>query len=124
MLSFLTTSTSLTLVFSTVFCFSFSLDSLYSKEEISLLEGLIEPFSPAGKHMRKEYDFKTNYWSAIPGGIPSFLINGVCIKNNDFSSETIEEIGNLFPNATVFKGDLEVVRYPQSQVSQSDKKNL
>lgn len=32
-----------------------------------------------------------------------FLINDVCIKNNQLSDETIDEISKLFPNATFLK---------------------
>lgn len=87
------------------------LHELYTKEEIEMFDKLIEPLSPAGLDMRKEYEFKTNYWSAIPGGIPSFLINGICIKNNAFTEATLDEVSKLFPNATIFNGNLDVVRY-------------
>ena len=86
--------------------------SLYSTNELEILEELIEPISPAGKNMRKNYDFKTNYWSAIPGGIPSKLINGICVKNNNYSSEELDEISNLFPSAVVFDSNKKVLRYP------------
>ena len=53
---------------------------LYTPNELEILEELVEPLSPVGKEMIKAYDFKTNYWSAIPGGIPFKLVNGICIK--------------------------------------------
>lgn len=86
--------------------------SLYTSDELELLEELIEPLSPSGKDMRKSYDFKTNYWSAIPGGIPSKLINGVCIKNNDYSEEQLDEISSLFSNAVIFDSSKKILRYP------------
>lgn len=86
--------------------------SLYTSDELEILEELIEPISPAGKNMRKPYDFKTNYWSAIPGGIPSELINGICIKNNNYSEDELDEISALFPNAVVFDSSKKVLRYP------------
>ena len=86
--------------------------TLYTPEELDILEKLIEPISPSGKDMRKPYNFKTNYWSAIPGGIPSELINGICIKNNNYSEEELDEISRLFPNATIFKNNLVIVHYP------------
>ena len=86
--------------------------SMYSSDELLILEELIEPISPAGKDMRKTYNFKTNYWSAIPGGIPSKLINGLCVKNNNYSSEELDEINNLFPSAVVFDSNKKVLRYP------------
>lgn len=88
------------------------IDKLYTKEEIDLFEKLIEPLSPGGKDMRRDFDFKTNYWSAIPGGIPPFLINGICIKKNDYTEEQLDEINKMFPNAIIFKNDLDIVRYP------------
>ncbi len=93
------------------------LNELYTKEEIELFDKLIEPFSPAGKNMRKPYDFSVNYWSAIPGGIPSFLVNGICIKKNNYTEEELDKISEMFPNATIFKNDLEVVRYPKKDIN-------
>ena len=89
-----------------------SINQIYTKEEIDLLENLIEPLSPAGRNMRYEHEFKTNYWSAIPGGIPPFLINGVCIKKNNYSANELDELSRLFPNAVIFNNEKNVVRYP------------
>lgn len=86
--------------------------SLYTPLELSILEELIEPLSPAGKGMRKSYDSKTNYWSAIPGGIPSKLVNGICIKNNNYSQSELDEISTLFPDAVIFDSSKMVLRYP------------
>ncbi len=87
--------------------------SLYTSDELEILEKLIEPLSPAGKGMRiKNYDFKTNYWSAIPGGIPSELVNGICVKNNDYSEGELDEISFLFPNAVIFNNNMKVLKYP------------
>ena len=85
---------------------------LYTSDELEILEELIEPLSPAGRDMRKEYDFKTNYWSAIPGGIPSRFVNGICIKNNNYSEEELDEISFLFPNAVIFNSTKKVLRNP------------
>ena len=86
--------------------------SLYTSDELEILEQLIEPLSPAGRDMRKRYDFKTNYWSAIPGGIPSIFINGICTKNNNYSEEELDEISSLFPNAVIFDSSKKVLRNP------------
>ena len=86
--------------------------SLYTEDELKMLEELIEPLSPAGMDMRRDYNSKTNYWSAIPGGVPSELINGVCIKNNDYTDDELNEINTLFPNAVIFDSNKKVVRYP------------
>ena len=89
-----------------------SIPQIYTKEEIDLLENLIEPLSPAGKGMRYEYEFKTNYWSAIPGGIPPFLINGICIKKINYGDEELDELSRLYPNAVIFNNEKKVIRYP------------
>lgn len=91
------------------------INSMYTKEEIDLLDKLVEPLSPSGKDMRKNYDYKTNYWSAIPGGIPPFLINGICIKNNEYNEEEINSIIHMFPNATIFNGNLDVLYIPNQE---------
>ena len=89
-----------------------TINQIYTKEEIDLLENLIEPLSPSGKGMRHKYDFKTNYWSAIPGGIPPFLINGVCIKKTNYNDEELDELSTLFPNAVIFNNEKKALRYP------------
>ena len=41
-----------------------------------------------------------------------FFINGICIKNNNYSDEELDIIINLFPRAVVFNSKKEVIRYP------------
>ena len=94
--------------------------SQYTSDELIILEELIEPLSPAGKNMRKSYDFKTNYWSAIPGGIPSKLVNGICVKNNNYSENELDEINTLFPEAVIFDSSKKVLRYPFINNQQND----
>ena len=48
-------------------------------------------------------------YEEIPCGIPSRLVNGLCIKKNDYSEEELEELSSLFPNATIFNNNLEIV---------------
>lgn len=86
------------------------INEIYTPDEIEILEGLIESLSPCGKNMRASYDTKTNYWSAIPGGIPSPLVNGVCVKKMKYTEEELDEINNLFPNAVIFDNNKKVVR--------------
>lgn len=86
-------------------------NSLYTEEKIKMLE-LIYSVSPCGRSMRKDFNFKTNYWSAIPGGIPPFIVNGVCIKKINYNDEELDEISNLYPNAVIFNNDLKVIRKP------------
>ena len=82
---------------------------IYTSDEIELFDKLIEPLSPAGSMMRVDYDGIYNYWSAIVGGIPSALVNGICIKTNNFSAEENKKLSDLFPNATIFNNNLEIV---------------
>ena len=92
-----------------------SLDKLieiYNEEEIELFEQIIAPFSLGGRTFHTKGILPYCDWSAIPGGIPSKLINGICIKNNDFDKEYIEQVEKLFPNATIFKGNLEILYRP------------
>lgn len=49
----------------------------------------------------------TNYCSVISGGIPSELINGICVKNNNY----LDEISEMFPNAIIFDSKKKVLRY-------------
>ena len=62
----------------------------------------------------KSFEFKTNYWSAIPGGIPSKLINGICVKNNNYSESELDTISSLFPDAVLFDSSRKVLRCPLS----------
>lgn len=92
-----------------------SLDKLieiYNEEEIELFEQIIAPFSLGGRTFHTKGILPYCDWSAIPGGIPSKLINGICIKNNNFDKEYIEKVEKLFPNATIFKGNLEILYSP------------
>ena len=97
---------------------------LYTLEELEILEKLIEPISPAGKNMRKSYNFKTNYWSAIPGGIPSCLINGICVKNNNYSEDELDEINAMFPNAIIFDSKKKILRYQLISQQKSNGSNF
>lgn len=87
-----------------------NLSEIYSQEEIEIFDELIEKLSPSGTNMRCDFDNKTNYWSAVIGGIPSFLVNGVCIKNNNYTDSELDEIRNLFPNACIFDSKRTILR--------------
>lgn len=86
---------------------------MYSEEEIELFDQVIEPFSPYGKVFHVEGMLPRCDWSAIPGGIPSSLVNGICTKSENYDSEYIESVANLFPNATIFNGSLEILHLPK-----------
>ena len=101
-----------------------SLNQIYTKEERALLGGLIEPLSPGGRNMRSKHTSKSNYWSAIPGGIPPFLINGICIKRNKYSDEELDELSRLYPNAVIFNSRKEVIRYPYKLEEEILRRNI
>ena len=81
----------------------------YTDEEIWLLDFLYH-VSPAGYDFHDSSDRPYYYWSAIPGGIPSLLVNGICVKSNEHSEEYLDKLCELFPNATIFDGMLNIVR--------------
>ena len=82
---------------------------IYNRDEIELFDQIIEPLSPQGKSFHLRYQLPFYDWSAIPGGIPSTLVNGICIKSNNYEKEYVEEIARLFPNATIFNRNLEII---------------
>lgn len=84
------------------------------------MDSIIEPFSPAGRDFHTKGSLPYCDWSAIPGGIPSALINGICIKNQSYENEYIEKIKSLFPNATIFNGDLEIIYAPERVENQNN----
>ena len=86
---------------------------IYSQEEIELFDQIIEPFSPASKNFHINWAVPFCDWSAIPGGIPSELVNGICTRGENYDKEYIETVANLFPNATIFNGDLEILHTPK-----------
>ena len=94
---------------------------IYTSDEIELFDKLIEPLSPYGTDMRVDHDGIHNYWSAIVGGIPSSLVNGVCIKTNNFSDEENKKLSALFPNATIFNNNLEIVCERKNTIDKSHK---
>lgn len=94
---------------------------LYTDKEIELFDKLIEPLSPYGVkyHDESKKQKQFYYWSAIPGGIPSILVNGICIKNKEYSEEYIKELSRLFPNATIFNGKLDIIYRPENIIDES-----
>ncbi len=96
------------------------ISELYTSEELELFEKIIEPFSPCGKNFHIKNVLPYCDWSAIPGGIPSALVNGICTKTKIYSMEEIEEITKLFPSATIFNGDLEIIYTPKKEKSTQD----
>lgn len=88
------------------------LDFLYSKEKREIFDKVIEPDSPGSNciaSLSESNILPYSDWSAIPGGIPAKLVNGICIKNMKYNKKYIEELSKLFPNATIFNSELDVI---------------
>lgn len=96
------------------------ISELYTSEELELFEQIIEPFSPCGRNFHIKNMLPQCDWSAIPGGIPSALVNGICTKTKIYSKEEIDEITKLFPNATIFNGELEIICTTKKEKSTQD----
>lgn len=96
------------------------ISKLYTSEEIELFEQIIEPFSPCGRNFHTKNMLPYCDWSAIPGGIPPLLVNGICTKTQPYDKEEIEEIAKLFPNATIFDGELEIIYTPKKEKNTQD----
>ena len=95
---------------------------LYSEEEIFMFKNLIAPLSKASRRFHLNPKLPFYFWHAIPGGIPSKLINGICINEslaNDI--EYIEQIQQLFPQATIFDNNMNVIRMPIYSEEQHNK---
>ena len=58
------------------------ISKIYTSEEIEIFDQIIEPFSPSGKDFHINNILPYCDWSAIPGGIPSALVNGICTNKN------------------------------------------
>lgn len=84
--------------------------SLYPKEIIDIYENLILPLSPSSSDFHDKFS-RTYFWSAIPGGIPPMLINGICLGDDSKLYQELDTIEYLFPNATIFDGKRNVLGY-------------
>ena len=90
---------------------------MYPKELVEFYELVIgasdKKFS-ARFHDDNQYETKS--WMAIPLGIPPMLVNGICInsKASEDILEHLDEIVEMFPNATIFNENKEVMRYQLS----------
>lgn len=94
------------------------INQIYTTEEIELFENVIEPLSPAGKDFHDEDGKNKRYyfWSAIPSGIPSKLINGICLTKCNPDEELINTVSALFPNAIIFDGQRKILSKPEKEV--------
>ncbi len=86
------------------------LTSSYPKEIIDIYENLILPLSPSSSDFHDKFS-RTYFWSAIPGGIPPMLINGICIGDDSKLYQELDTIKVLFPNATIFDGKRNILGY-------------
>lgn len=82
------------------------LSEVYTSDEIEIFEQIIGPFSQSSRNYHTRDMLPYCDWSAIPGGIPSWLVNGICTKNISYDKDYIDEIAKLFPNATIFNAEL------------------
>lgn len=57
-------------------------------------------------------DYMRKTWLATPLGIPSFLINGICINSKSKIINHLDEISEMFPNTVIFNERREVIKYP------------
>lgn len=96
--------------------------SHYPENIKELLDEIIAPLSPAGVNHHKKDFLHFSAWLAIPGGIPPYLINGLCIHSaNKDLLEQLEKIQEMFPNATIFDEKQNVYQLDKSLTTQSKK---
>jgi hypothetical protein len=82
---------------------------------LDLFDEIVEPLSPAGKDFHDKENAPYYYWRAIPGGIPSSLVNGIQINEkykDTISSKDIERIQKMFPKAVIFDESKRVIAGP------------
>lgn len=95
----------------------------YPPEIRDLYDNCVSPCSPGMRQVKRTIGDKSQiyyYWSAIPGGIPPQLVNGVSVfrsNNGRFSNlriddEEVQSISQLFPNATIFDEDRNALYVP------------
>ena len=87
----------------------------YSDTILDLFEEVVEPLSQGGKNFHDNENRQTYYWRAIPGGVPSSLINGIQINREakkNLSSKDIEKIQKLFPKAVIFDENRMIIARP------------
>lgn len=93
------------------------LDEIYTEEEKNIFDNIIEPYSEFGAHFHVTSGIPYCDWSAIPGGIPPFLVNGICIGQMESSKEYLEQISSFFPNATIFDSERNIVKMPLKEIT-------
>lgn len=97
------------------------LKEMYPEFIIELYEKIILPLSPSSSKFHDNENSKTFNWIAIPGGFPSSLVNGICISSkNTKLIENIEEIQKLYPQATIFDENNNVLALPLGASKQGE----
>ena len=97
----------------------------YPRGLINIFNKLIEPVSNDSDFVTRynnRFNCREFYWKAIPGGIPSCLINGICISSNDTLMKKVDELSSYFPNATIFDENRTVILEPQKKRIEYEKK--
>ena len=85
----------------------------YTQEQTEILDFIEANSNESGKSFHlDETDSRCN-WLAIPGGIPSRLINGICVSCMKYKDEYIRKLHSLFPQATIFNGSKQVLYNPE-----------
>lgn len=90
----------------------------YSDIILDFYNKIVEPNSPHSKLFHDNPNNQQYYWKAIPGGIPSQLINGVKItrkKSEDITPGMIDKIQKMYPNAIIFDKNNRVLSRPQKK---------
>jgi len=84
--------------------------SEYPKVIRDFYDNVVEPMSPHGKNFHIKTESEQYSWHAIPGGIPSKLVNGISIQSSIATPELLDELNNMFPNANIYNEKLELIR--------------
>ena len=90
------------------------LKEIYPEQLITLYEVVCgAEYMEFSSEFHNETDYVRKTWLAIPFGIPPQLINGICINSQEEPEfiEHLDEISEMFPNATIFNEKREVIRY-------------
>ncbi len=95
---------------------------MYTEKEINVFDNIIEPHSKSGARFHTRGRIPECDWSAIPGGIPPQLVNGICIGRGKYDKEYIEEISQLFPDATIFDYERNIIKEPVKEYNKNTEK--
>ena len=85
---------------------------------LDLFDQIIEPLSQASTNFHDNPQSQSYHWRAIPGGLPSSLINGIQINaasKDMISQKDIQRIQRMFPKAVIFDENRKVLSRPQKQ---------